>query len=170
MKSVLVMTVMLPLLLAESPCPNDETSCILRHLLSQGLIRDDMSKYTRILNKFWYKAGNIFEKIPAPWYLTYFFRDKLTVSEAQGPEARANDFSAKETFKESLEVNNPEEGRSSRNSKYRPDCWEQEEAPPPEGRYRVRRGNYYPRGRQARGRQAPCLWETSYYMGDSGIN
>merc|ERR1739841_326097 len=100
--------------MAQSPCPNDETSCILRHLLSQGLIRD-----------------------------------KLTVSEAQGPEARANDFSADETFKESLEVNNPEEGRSSRNSKYRPDCWEEEDAPPSEeGRYRVRGGNYYPRGRQ----------------------
>ena len=52
MKSVQVMSVMLPLLMAQSPCPNDETSCILRHLLSQGLIRDDMSKYTRLLNKF----------------------------------------------------------------------------------------------------------------------
>merc|ERR1712032_1133140 len=114
MKSVQVMSVMLPLLMAQSPCPNDETSCILRHLLSQGLIRD-----------------------------------KLTVSAPQGPEARANDFSADETFKENLELNNPAEVRSSR--------------------YRVRRGNYQPRGRQARGRQAPCLWETSYYMGDSGI-
>ena len=53
MQSVQVMSVMLPLLMAQSPCPNDETSCILRHLLSQGLIRDDMSKYTRLLNKFW---------------------------------------------------------------------------------------------------------------------
>ena len=93
------------------------------------------------------------------------------VSAAQGrPEARANDFSEDETFKENLEINNPEEEfRSNRNSKYRPDCWGEEDAPPPEGRYRVRRGNYYPRGRQARGRQAPCLWETSYFMGDSGI-
>ena len=100
--------------------------------------------------------------------MTYVLRDKLTVSAPQGPEARANDFSADDTFKESLEVNNnPEEVRSNRNSKYRPDCWEQEEAPPPQGR--VKRGNYHPRGRQGRGRQAPCLWETSYYMGDSRI-
>ena len=105
--------------------------------------------------------------------LTYFPRDKLTVGAAQGPEARANDFSADtDTFKESLEINYPEEGRSNRNSKYRPDCWQQEDAPPPEaeGRYRVTRADYHhPRGRQGRGRHAPCLWETSYYMGDAGI-
>ena len=54
MKMILVMSVMLPLLTAESACPDDETSCILRHLLSQGLIRDDMSKYMTFLplNKF----------------------------------------------------------------------------------------------------------------------
>ena len=92
------------------------------------------------------------------------------VNDPQGPEARANDFSADtDTFKESLEMNSPEEIRSHRNSKFRPDCWEEEAAPEYEAR-RVRRGDYRGRqGRQGRGRQAPCLWETSYYTGGAGI-
>ena len=63
-----------------------------------------------------------------------------------------------------------EAGRSSRNSKYRPDCWAEEEAPEAGSGARQRRAAYRGAGRgwgRGRGAGAPCLWETSYYMGDS---
>lgn len=59
----------------------------------------------------------------------------------------------------------PTEQRSHRNSKYRPDCWGEDEAG--QGQARGTRGTYR-RGRgQLRGNGAPCLWETGYYMGDT---
>ena len=57
------------------------------------------------------------------------------------------------------------EARRNRNSKFRGDCWEEEEAPAPGA---VRRRRSSPAG-PARGRggspAGPCLWETSYYLG-----
>ena len=68
------------------------------------------------------------------------------------------------------------EARRNRNSKFRVDCWEEEEAPA-SGAVRRRRASP---GGPARGRGAspgglgrgrggspggPCLWEASYYLG-----
>ena len=42
-----------------APCTNEDTACILRRLLSHGLIRDDMSKYYVLARKYILINGNI---------------------------------------------------------------------------------------------------------------
>ena len=42
-----------------APCSNEDTGCILRQLLSHGLIRDDMSKYYVLARKYILINGNI---------------------------------------------------------------------------------------------------------------
>ena len=68
-------------------------------------------------------------------------------------------------------------GEGRYNSKYRADCWSEENAPAlseEAGALRVKRGSY--RGRLHRGygrgrgvQSGPGLWETSYYLGDSRV-
>merc|ERR1712154_730548 len=103
------------------PCKDSETSCILRHLLSQGLISGDH-------------------------------------------QARSNVVGEEDTDNLTEDLLVPTEQRSQRNSKYRPDCWEEEGE---EVQGRSARGRRRGRGRGGRRRTAPCLWETGYYMGDS---
>ena len=82
-------------------------------------------------------------------------------------QARANIVDEEEKEAEyGNERGEPVEGRANRNSKYRPDCWGQDEE---ESVLRRRRGVYErSRGRGGRGGAgAPCLWETEYYMGDN---
>ena len=56
----------------------------------------------------------------------------------------------------SEQVKENKEGRSSRNSKFKADCWEEETAPA---------SSETTEQRQKRSRTVPCLWETSYYQG-----
>ena len=83
---------------------------------------------------------------------------------------------AKERGRSNDEVAVVSSSGSRYNSKYKPDCWSQENAPAlseDAGALRVKRGSY--RGRlsrgygRGRGGGGPCLWETSYYLGDSRV-
>ena len=101
-----------------------------------------------------------------------FKREKSNIGDSDGyyyHEARINDF-----IEEPEKINEAEEDelRSNRNSKFRPDCWEEENVPDHLDiggslKLRIKRGSYYPRGRGGRGggSPSPCLWETSYYTG-----
>ena len=110
----------------KSPCSSADTSCILKQLVSRGLIAA---------------------------------RPAVTI-EDESSRGRSNDV---------------EEERSNRNSKFRDDCWSEEDAPEDadvEETMRVKRGTYRARGygRGGRGgRGGPCLWETSYYLGDERV-
>ena len=64
-----------------------------------------------------------------------------------------------------------QEGRNNRNSKYRADCWEQEniEGEGKEGEVgELKTDTPSSRQKRERGRRhgGPCLWETSYYLGE----
>lgn len=137
---VTVMTIMHLVVKGQSPCPNDETSCILRHLLSHGLIRND--------------------------------KESTFQQEDYYQEARANEYIAESFLSDADHYKDVNNERSQKNSKFRSDCWDEEDAPTDgfgaSAKFRVKRGNYR-RGRGYRGQSegTPCLWETSYYMGDS---
>ena len=125
-----------------------------------------------------YTEHQTYEIIYRIVHFIFFWRGKLPEGDSY-PEARANEYAVGEDIiKQSETIDNNGDGRSSRNSKYRSECWDEEQAPPFEGRHlRFRRGSYgeyiqrsYGRGRQGRGRHGgPCLWETSYYMGDNWL-
>ena len=107
----------------DNPCPASETSCILRHLVSRGLVRGNHQARSNLADG--------------------------------GEDGTAN------SQDDPAEIS---EQRSHRNSKYRPDCWGQGEAGEEQGR--GARGTHR-RGRGGWRNAAPCLWETSYYMGDT---
>ena len=61
-----------------------------------------------------------------------------------------------------------QEGRNNRNSKYRADCWEQENVEGEGEEGEVKTDTPSSRQKRERGRRqgGPCLWETSYYLGE----
>ena len=69
------------------------------------------------------------------------------------------------------QLTGPKQGRGNRNSKFRADCWDQEkvmEEGEGEGEREVAADTPSSRQKRARGRrqEGPCLWETSYYLGE----
>ena len=83
---------------------------------------------------------------------------------------RAEEESSLNLYRRNTEqLTGPKQGRGNRNSKFRADCWDQEKVMEEgEGEGEVAADTPSSRQKRARGRrqEGPCLWETSYYLGE----